>query len=133
VIRRLGRTPAPIVAAVERNSDLGSEEMKVVVDAGRIRAFGKDLDPRSCYGESIGIELVGEGAVDPLFCALSRTVGKGRTDLYYEDVYSDLARSGIEVAAADVTDLPWIEVDTPADLDRARDLVRSGRLDRPGA
>jgi choline kinase len=133
VIDRLRTPSAALVAAVERRADLGDEEMKVTVDGGRILAFGKELDPRSCYGESIGIERVGRHAVEPLFAGLARASREGETGLYYEDVYGRLIGSGLDAAMADVTDLPWIEVDTPTDLERARALVRSGILDRPGA
>jgi choline kinase len=129
VIGRLSAERAPLVAAVERNPSMGCEEMKVKVERGRILAFGKQLDPRSCYGESIGIERIGEGAASRLFLALASAAAQGDTDLYYEDVYGRLIDAGLEAAVADVTDLPWIEVDTPEDLDRARDLVRSGQLD----
>jgi len=131
VLSRLHGCRGALVAAVERNGDLGAEQMKVRVQGSRILAFGKGLDPGLCYGESIGIELVRQSAVAPLFRALSGAVDRGRTDLYYEDVYAELVDDGIDVAMADVTDLPWIEVDTPEDLARARQLVRAGRLDPP--
>jgi choline kinase len=133
VIRRLAETRGDLVAAVERKAGLGAEEMKVSADGDRILAFGKQLDPRACSGESIGIELVRESACVRLFAALDRACRAGQTDLYYEDVYGRLVAEGLDERLADVTDLPWTEIDTAEDLDRARDLVRSGRLDREGA
>jgi choline kinase len=130
VIQRLREANGQLVAAVERNARLGAEEMKVKIDRGRIVAFGKQLDPATCFGESIGIELVREGATSALFSALARASSAGETDLYYEDVYGRLIAEGLDAAVADVTDLPWIEVDTPSDLERARELVRTGILDR---
>ena len=52
-------------------------------------------------------------------------VNAGRTDLYYEDVYADVVARGVLMACVGVGDLPWTEVDDPADLARAVDLVRS--------
>jgi choline kinase len=133
VIERLRTPNAALVAAVERSANLGEEEMKVQALGSRILAFGKQLDPRSCSGESIGIEHVGPGAVEPLFALLAKASNDGETGLYYEDVYGRLIGAGLDAAMADVTDLPWIEIDTPTDLERARALVRTGILDRQSA
>jgi choline kinase len=125
VLLRLANEGAPLAVAVERRDDLGAEEMKVVTEGRRIAAFGKELDPARCAGESIGIELVGSAATRPLFEALRSAELQGRTQLYYEDIYGELIHDGLEVRMVDVTDLPWIEVDTPDDLERARAWVSS--------
>lgn len=130
IVARLAASEADLAVAVERRDDLGDEEMKVLVEAGGIRAFGKGLEPRASFGESIGIARVGDRVVSSLFHALRRAIDGGRTGLYYEDVWNELLRERLHAEAVDVTDLPWIEIDTPEDLARARDLVESGRLDR---
>ena len=124
--------PARLVAAVERRDDLGDEEMKVLVDGDRITAFGKHLDPRASFGESIGIELVGAEVAPRLFAGLEAAGEAGETSLYYEDVYARMVEGGLDARAADVSDLAWTEIDTPDDLERARRLVASGRLDPAG-
>jgi choline kinase len=129
VLTRLISDEAPLSVAVERRDDLGEEEMKVVTDGNDIRVFGKKLDPRRCAGESIGIEKLDSAASRELFAALDRAVARGRTDLYYEDVYSELIAAGMNAHAVDVTDLTWIEVDTAEDLARARLWAGEGRLD----
>jgi choline kinase len=129
VLERLLADDAPLSVAVERRDDLGEEEMKVVCDGSDIRAFGKKLDPRRCAGESIGIEKLDGAASRTLFRALEQAVDAGRSDLYYEDVYSELIALGMRARAVDVTDLSWIEVDTAEDLARARRWAEEGRLD----
>jgi choline kinase len=129
VLERLAADAAPLSVAVERRAALGEEEMKVVTEGNHIRAFGKKLDPRLCTGESIGIEKLDETASLALFRALEHTVQIGRTDLYYEDVYGELIDRGMMAHAVDVTDLPWIEVDTADDLARAERWARERRLD----
>jgi choline kinase len=129
VLERLVADDAPLSAAVERRADLGEEEMKVVIEGNDIRAFGKKIDPRLCAGESIGIEKLDESASAALFHALEQVVAAGRTDLYYEDVYGELVERGMKAHAVDITDVPWIEVDTAEDLARARQWVEEGRLD----
>ncbi|MET0592355.1 MAG: phosphocholine cytidylyltransferase family protein [Polyangiaceae bacterium] len=129
VIERLVADKAELSVAVEKRDDLGEEEMKVVVDGGRIRAFGKKLDPRRSFGESIGIEKIERAASEKLFAGLARAYGEGRTNLYYEDVYGELIEQGLNAHAVDVSDLPWIEIDTADDLARARQSVAEGRVD----
>jgi len=120
VLRRLAAASSPLAVAVEKNAKLGAEEMKVLAQGDSITAFGKALDPARCYGESIGIELVSDAFAAPLFRALRDAERQGRTGLYYEDVYDELVRAGASARLVDVSDLPWIEVDTPEDLERAR-------------
>ena len=129
VLERLAADRAPLSVAVERRDDLGDEEMKILADGDRILAFGKGLDPRRAAGESIGIEKVDPAASARLFRALARAVGTGRTGLYYEDVYGELIAEGMSAHAVDVSDLPWIEIDTADDLARARKSVTEGGLD----
>jgi len=129
VIARLERDPGPLSVAVDTSAILGAEEMKVITEGNAIRAFGKELEPARCSGESIGIERIAERASTELFRALARASGAGRTGLYYEDVYGELIAEGLVARAVDVSDLPWTEIDTPDDLANARKLVADGRLD----
>lgn len=129
ILTRLDAGEADLAVAVERRDDMGDEEMKVLVDGDRVRAFGKGLDPRKSFGESIGIARIGEGAGSRLFDELARVHEAGTTNLYYEDVFAHLIETGHLVRAIDIGSCPWIEVDTPEDLARAEALVRSGKLD----
>jgi choline kinase len=128
VIGRLSSSAGELAVAVERRDDLGEEEMKVTADGDRVLSFGKHLVPATSAGESIGIERVSGVAVSSLFHGLEQAVSAGETTLYYEDVYARLIARGLDARLVDVTDLAWTEVDTPADLERARELVASGAL-----
>jgi len=118
-LERLLAAPGDIVAAVDRRAELADEEMKVLVDGSRITNFGKHLDPKASAGESIGIERVSSAIAPALFEALAKAESEGRTNLYYEDVYQELIERGTVASMVDVSDLPWIEVDTREDLARA--------------
>lgn len=128
VLGRLEAAGEGIAAAIDRRATLGREEMKVLVEGGRITAFGKHLDPVASHGESIGLERVSAAAVEPLFDAIDAAVSGGDTSLYYEDVYSAIA-GRVASWAVDVSDLPWAEIDTPDDLAKASAMVASGALD----
>src|SRR5688500_11146078 len=58
VLDRLDACAAPLAVAVDARPGLGDEEMKVLAEGGRISAFGKELDPERCAGESMGIERI---------------------------------------------------------------------------
>jgi choline kinase len=131
LLARLSAHEAPLAVAVERREDLGEEEMKVIASGSFIEAFGKKLDPRRCYGESIGIERLGAEAGALVFDAIDVAHSRGRDDLYYEDIYSELIVAGLRARLVDVSDLPWIEVDTPEDLAKATRWVTEGRLGSP--
>lgn len=121
VLSRLDGAAGDIAVAVDRTRRTDAEAMKfVLAPDARIQAFGKGLGLEISAGESIGIERVAEGAVVPLFDALSQPENAA---LYYEDVYSKLIAGGVlDARAVDVGDLPWTEVDDPTDLERARHL-----------
>jgi choline kinase len=124
VLERLDASSAPLAVAVDGTRRLDSEAMKVRVASGRISAFGKQLRLDESAGESIGIERVDAAASAPLFEELSRAMNERRTDLYYEDIYSELIQTGQIVAEpVEVGDLPWAEIDDHQDLQRASAVI----------
>ena len=44
-------------------------------------------------------------------------------NLYYEDGFQEMVNRGAHIATAAIGDIPWIEVDTLEDLERAREIV----------
>ncbi len=121
VLTRLDACAAPLAVAVDGTRRTDAEGMKYRLGQGdSIEAFGKALSLDCAAGETIGIERITSEVGAPLFEALSRPEHAG---LYYEDVYSLLIAAGeLSARAVEVGDLPWTEVDDPADLARARSL-----------
>jgi len=112
--------PAPVTLAVDRVKTLGAEEMKVLFDpSGSLVSISKALDTSTADGEYIGLSLISRGAIGDVVAALEGVWTRDPA-LYYEDGFGDLAAAGMRIAMVDVGDLPWIEVDTPEDLERAR-------------
>ncbi len=127
VLERLDESPAELAVAVDSGRMVDAEAMKVTVSGLAINAFGKSIPLQASAGESIGIERIAAGLSAPLFDALDGVIAGGETGLYYEDIYSQLIAAGrLAAEAVPVSDLPWTEVDDFADLERARELVRSG-------
>lgn len=105
--------------AVDSSGTLGTEEMKVHVRDGRVVAFGKELPAGTADGESIGIEWFAPPAAGRVRAAMVAAVGRGRTDVYYEDVYNDVVGS-VRMETRRVEPGDWLEVDDVEDLARAR-------------
>jgi len=123
LLSRIAAARAELSAGVDSARKVDEEAMKVVVEAGMIRRFGKAVPLSESHGESIGIERIASSASGRLFDALDDRVAAGVTGLYYEDVYSQMIERGeLEAEAADVSGLRWTEVDTFEDLEAARRL-----------
>ncbi|MDB4931826.1 MAG: hypothetical protein JWM10_4310 [Myxococcaceae bacterium] len=122
--RLLGRDDDAVVAVDDRQP-VRDEAMKVRAVGGVAERFGKGIAVAEALGESIGVEWFGGAARATLAAAVGAAVAAGRTDLYYEDVYAEVVARGVKMRCVGVGDLPWTEVDEPADLARAVALVRA--------
>ena len=129
VLRRLLQSPpAPITVTIDRKASYDADDMKVRLDGTRLLEIGKTLPPARTDGESIGL-LLFRGAGPELFVdAVDRAlrVSEGLKSFYLK-VIDQLARSH-RVETATIEGLSWGEVDYPADLQRAEQIVADGRL-----
>lgn len=127
LLQRIAAPSAELAVGVDSARKLDAEAMKVVVTGATIQRFGKGVPLAESHGESIGIERIASGASGKIFSALDERIAAGITNLYYEDVYSELIAEGRLVAeVADVSGLRWTEVDTFEDLETARRLFAGG-------
>ena len=130
VLRRLlGSPPAPITVTIDRKAGYDADDMKVHLEGTRLLEIGKTLPPARTDAESIGL-LSFRGAGPELFVdAVDRAlrVSEGLKSFYLK-VIDQLAKSQ-RVETATIEGLAWGEVDYPADLQRAEQLVAGGRLD----
>jgi len=112
-----------VLLAVDDVKKLADEEMKVVfADTGRLTKISKLMDPDDAHGEYIGATLIEPRAAAGLAQALEATWRRD-PHLYYEDGYQEYADRGGEVRGAPIGDVDWVEVDSHADLDRAREIA----------
>ena len=71
-------------------------------------------------GESVGFFRFDEAGAHRLAAIVSDYVGSERANMPHEEAVRDLFREGSQaVEVADVTGLPWIEIDFPNDVSRA--------------
>lgn len=101
------------------------EEVKVVLDGdARIERLGKMLDPAECDGEFLGIARFAAKGLPPFWKALERHNEElGNRHLIFE-VALDEVLDAVPSYAVDVSDLPAVEIDFPADWEVAKRLAR---------
>jgi choline kinase len=111
-----------LLLAVDAEKRLGEEEMKVVLsENGELARISKDLDPRTAYGEYIGVALIEPAAAQGLSDALEASWQRDPS-LYYEDGFQEFAERGGHCGVAPIGSVEWVEVDDHADLARAREI-----------
>lgn len=100
------------------------EEVKVVLDGdARVERIGKTLDPAACDGEFIGVARFSAEGRGPFLRALERHNEElGNRDLVFE-VALDEVLDAMPSYAVDVSDLPAVEIDFPADWEEAKRLA----------
>ena len=127
ILRRLVEGPGATCFPFDTGFEDGEEPVKFCLNGARPAEFRKAV-PNADY-ETVG-EWVGFIRMDPGFAgALARRtdeyVASGRTQDPYEEAVRDLLLSelGDTVGAVDIAGLPWIEIDFPEDVERARTKV----------
>jgi choline kinase len=126
VLTRLLASPGEVVLAVERRTDLGDEEMKVLAGPGlSVAAVNKTMDPRQAIGESVGIARFSRSAAAALWAQLEAQIVAGKRNVFYELAFEEMIAAGWGFRIADITGLQAMEIDTPEDLAAAHRLAAS--------
>ncbi len=125
MIHRLANTNIKNCFLLDRDFIPGDEPVKICVDNnGNINEFRKqvadDLD-YDIQGESVGFfkfnNLIGKS----LLARIADYIEKGENNTPYEEAIRDLLLEDPEqFGYEDVTGIPWIEIDFPEDIERAR-------------
>ncbi len=117
---------AGVALLVDLREELGEEEMKVVLRDGEVADISKEIPPEKAHGEYTGIALVSPGMVAEFFSALRTVMEEQGRGVYYEEVFRRLIEHGHRVVCASTRGLPWMEIDTPEDLEAAEACWKSG-------
>ncbi|MBW8271376.1 phosphocholine cytidylyltransferase family protein [Caldovatus aquaticus] len=122
IVAQLLDAPGENVLLVDRAIEPGEEPVKVCFRGGRIVDFRKRPEhAHDWHGESVGFFRFSGAMAAALAERCDARLREGRTDLEYEEAIRDLILAAPErFGAADVTGLPWIEIDFAADVARAR-------------
>jgi choline kinase len=131
-LTRLLALPAPSALLVDRGFSDTGEEVKVYTRGDRVIALGKKVVPEAwdAVGEGVGFFKCGVEAAPELVRCLGKVVEDSDGLGEWEDALHMLVGQR-HVGWADVTGLPWTEIDFVEDLRRAETdvLPRVVRLD----
>ena len=126
VLRRLTGSPHRNCLLIDRDLEPGEEPVKICLRGGRIVEFGKIVEGDfEVIGEWPGFLRLEPNMAKKLAAATEAHVAAGRHEEPYEPAIRDvlLAEVANPVGCEDITGLPWIEIDTPEDLRRAREVI----------
>jgi choline kinase len=111
---------------LDRGLEPGEEPMKLAMKDGAPVDFRKRLArAHDYYGESVGFFRLSEETAGALVTAAGRLIEAGRDGEYFEEALRDvlIASPAGTFGVEDVSGLPWIEIDFPADVERAERAV----------
>lgn len=127
LLARLARTAIANCFLVDRDFEFGDEPVKLCVRDGRLVEFSKRLAADLRYdwcGESVGFFRLSAPMARRLAERTEAFIGAGRQAAPYEDAIRELLlEDGAAFGYEDITGLPWLEIDFPADIIRARDAI----------
>lgn len=96
----------------------GDEEMRVCVRRGRVADIRKDLPDALTDGENVGIAKFSRAGASGLAAVLDRIVASGSVRDWAPRAFGEFA-SADRLYAVGTRGLPWTEIDTPEDYQRA--------------
>jgi choline kinase len=112
---------------IDRDFEAGEEPVKVCVRGGVPVELRKKLEPGLEYdmiGESVGFFRFDAQASRRLAAIVEDHITSSRAHLPHEEAVRDLLRERRQsFEVCDVTGMPWIEIDFPADVARAAQEV----------
>jgi choline kinase len=102
----------------EGDPPFGDEEMKVRVQKGRVVEIGKDLSIEHSDGENVGVVKFGPDGARRLIPLMERIVESGSVRDWAPRAFGEFARES-PLYAVGTRGLPWTEIDTREDYERA--------------
>jgi choline kinase len=135
LLKRLLASPHADCILIGRDAP-DPEWVEVRIRDGRIVAFDKDvtIDAYDIRAEWVGFARFSAETALRLARTVQRYVDDGRVDVICEKALRDVILEAPDVFGfEDITGLPWIEIDFPEDLVRARTAILPRLLDLPRA
>lgn len=127
ILKRLVKSPFADCFLIDKNFIDGDEPVKICIKNRKIVEFRKKLAEETSYdeiGESVGFFKFSTGLCRKLETIISEMLRDGQHHLPHEEALRELiAIEGYNIGVEDITNLPWIEIDYPEDVTRAKTEV----------
>ena len=113
--------PEDVVVVIDDSTN-DEEAMGVRLADGCAVELSKRVSPEESAGEFIGVSIIGGDAKRRYLDHTEAALTAGEAQLYYEDVYTRMARTEpLGVAVVDAA--TWAEIDAPEDVPRALEVA----------
>lgn len=123
----VGGAPAANRLLIDRGFEPGDEPVKVCVRDGVPIELRKKVPEGLEYdtiGESVGFFRFSVRGARRLAQIVAGYIDSGRAAMPHEEAVRDLVReAGDSFEVADITGAPWVEIDFPADIERAAHAI----------
>jgi choline kinase len=111
-----------ILVSYRNETKYGNEEMKVKVRGGYVLDISKSMDADSADGENVGMVKFGATGAAVLATELDNLVAKGELRTWAPRAFLEFTNKR-PLPVVDTRGFPWIEIDFPEDLRRAREEI----------
>ena len=126
LLKRLMESSYQNCLLLDRNLEQGDEPVKICVRDNQIVEFRKWLSTSFDFnGESVGMFKLSRDMANQIIAQTELYLDQGRRDEAYEEAIRDVILTSPRgtFAFEDITDLAWIEIDSPADVRHAELVV----------
>ena len=126
ILNRLIDSPEESAFIYDDNLDEGDDPVRICLRDGAVVDFGKRIVGQfDAMGEWPGFMKISADTGVLLANALENYIDGGQLMGTYEEAMRDVIIGGPKnvFGIVDVTDLDWIEIDFPEDLERAREVI----------
>jgi choline kinase len=135
ILGRLINSDRENVFLLDQNFEMGEEPVKLCVRNGHLIEFRKQLDENLAFdfmGESVGFFKFTSATGKLLGIKANEYINRGEDEAPYEEIIRDLLLAKPEqYSFEDVSGLPWLEIDFPDDVVRAKDIILPKLTDLP--
>lgn len=105
--------------SVDSQAQLDEETMKVAVNGERVVKISKKLPPEEAFGENLGVVKFSGESLQVLKKCVKKLVERGLTHQWFPASFAEFMKEK-PLYYVDVKGIPWIEIDFPEDLFKAR-------------
>lgn len=127
IIARLINSDKENIFLLDQDFEPGEEPVKLCVNNNQLIEFRKKIDENLAFefqGESIGFFKFTSQTAKRLNLKASEYISRGEDEAPYEEVIRDLLLAEPDqYSFEDVTGLPWLEIDFPEDIIKARESI----------
>ncbi len=122
MLKRLLEHDSRNALLIDRRGDLGEEEMKIITNDNVVKQISKNIPPHKGEGENVGIVKLDKEGGKAVFDIAEQCI-KNNDWRYWVPYAVDILTDRVPFYTVPTGDLPWIEIDYPHDLERAKTII----------